>query len=201
MQKIICSLVFSLCLPVSALAQKLGQENKPPLGAKIQQAITEANRGAGNCCLPSETPTSQALRHSKKSPEQITQYIKEAYETKRRITVKAWMYAYERQGTECVLVEKVRSVSGVITSFSSGETFTVKEYRGFAPFMSDSEGGGFQIQHTLCFSKVIAVKEQNQFLRMMRDTGETAGFIGFGAAMVPTIPVVLILARAGKIDW
>ena len=88
---------------------------------------------------------------------------------------------YERQGTECVLVEKARRVNGIVTGISLDETFTIREYRGFAPFMDDTEGGGFQIQHTICFSKVVSVKKQHQFLRVIRDTGETARFRGLQA--------------------
>ena len=135
------------------------------------------------------------------STELMNRLIKEAYEKGSRVTVQAKMIGYERRGSECVQVEKIRRVNGTVISFSPDEAFTIKEYRGFAPFMERTQDTGFQMQHTICLSKVLAIKKQNQLLRVIRDTGETAGFIGFSAAAVPTIPVILILASAGKVDW
>lgn len=154
-----------------------------------------------SACLPIGALAQKSTAAFKQSPEQISRFIQDAYEKRQRITVHAQMLVYERRGSECVQVEKVRRVNGIVLRFSSDKTFTISEYRGFAPFMDDTEGGGFQIQYTICLSKVIAVKKQNQFLRVIRDTGETAGFIGTSAALVPTIPVILILAKAGKVDW
>jgi len=143
-----------------------------------------------------------APKSNQASTEHMNRLIKEAYEKGSRITVQAKMYGYERRGSECVQVEKIRLVSGTVISFSPDEAFTIKEYRGFAPFMDKTQDTGlFQMQHTICLSKVLAIKKQNQLFRVIRDTGETAGFIGFSAAAVPTIPVILILASAGKIDW